>query len=243
MLEGMYAAAAGMEAQQQRLAAVSNDLANSGTAGYKRVRVAFRDLLYTQSGRGGGAGVVSGAGAAAVSLGRYEEAGALQQTGRPLDLALLGTGYLAVTDPTGRTALTRNGTLERQADGRLTTATGQFTGVRIPTNVADSAIDIAPDGTVSSGGKRFGKLSLVTVGAPEGLQPTGDSLFLPTAASGAPVAAGTRLRVQQGTLEASNVDTGDTMVELIDAQRSYELASKAITTQDQLLEIANGVKR
>ena len=242
MLEGMYSAAAGMAAQQQRIDALSNDLANVNTTGYKRVRVAFRDLLYTPTGAGAVQGIASGAGAAAVQVGRSSEEGTIQQTDRPLDLALEGSGYLEVTDANGRRLLTRDGSLQRRPNGRLVTSTGADTGITVPAGVADDQVSIGPDGTVSAGNRSLGRLRLVDVRAPEGLQAQGDNLFLPTAASGAPVAArGTT--VQQHVLEGANVDLAGAMTDLIDAQRGYEMVSKAITTQDRLMEIANGVKR
>jgi len=242
LLEGMYSAAAGMAAQQQRIDALSNDLANVNTTGYKRVRVAFRDLLYTPTGPGAARGVGSGAGAAAVQVGRSSEEGTIQQTDRPLDLALDGSGYLEVTDANGRRLLTRDGSLQRRPNGRLVTSTGADTGITVPAGVADDQVSTGPDGTVRAGNRSLGRLRLVDVRAPEGLQAQGDNLFLPTAASGAPVAArGTT--VQQHVLEGANVDLAGAMTDLIDAQRGYEMASKAITTQDRLMEIANGVKR
>ena len=111
MLEGMYTAAAGMAAQQQRLDALSNDLANVNTVGYKSLRVAFRDLVYTASGPGGMPGVTEGSGSAASVIGRSSSAGALKQTGEALDVAIDGTGYLQVRRPDGTNALTRNGQL------------------------------------------------------------------------------------------------------------------------------------
>lgn len=243
MLEGMYSAAAGMAAQQQRLDALSNDLANLNTAGYKGVRVAFRDLLYTPSGPGGAPGVESGAGAAAVSLGRGSAQGALQQTGNPFDVAIEGPGFLQVRDARGRLALTRDGALQRRADGQLATSAGALVGVRIPQNVADSDVAIAPNGVVRAGGQVVGRLRLVTVTAPDRLRPAGDNLFVPTRDSGGPIPAGADTQVQQRALEASNVDMADAMTSLMDAQRAFALASKAVTTQDQLLEIANGVKK
>jgi flagellar basal-body rod protein FlgG len=240
----MYSAAAGMAAQQQRLDALSNDLANANTAGYKRVRVAFRDLLYVQTGAGAARGVASGAGSAAVQLGRGSEQGALQNTGNKLDIALAGEGFIQVRDRQGQVALTRDGSLQRDGNGRLETSTGAATGITVPANIDDSRISIASDGTVSADGQVFGRLRIVNVRAPEHLQATGDNLFRPTAQSGAPraLAAGATT-LQQGTLEGSNVGMADTMTELVDAQRAFEFASKAITTQDRLLEIANGVKR
>src|SRR5688572_29635866 len=120
----MYSAAAGMAAQQQRLDALSNDLANVNTTGYKRVRVAFRDLLYTPTGAGAARGVASGAGAAVTQIGRGSAQGVMQRTDNPLDVSLDGSGFLEVRDRTGRVALTRDGALQRTGDGRLTTAHG-----------------------------------------------------------------------------------------------------------------------
>ena len=239
----MYSAAAGMAAQQQRLDALSNDLANVNTTGYKGVRLAFRDLMYTPSGPGGAAGVRSGAGAAAVDLGRTDGQGSLVASQNPFDVAIKGRGFLAVRDARGRVALTRDGALQRRPDGRLTTSNGELTGVTIPRNVADDRVTIAPNGTVNVDRRPIGRLRLVDVAAPNHLRAEGDNLFLPTAQSGRPVAAGAGTAVQQHALESSNVDMADTMSDLIDGQRAYELASKAVTTQDQLLEIANQVKK
>jgi flagellar basal-body rod protein FlgG len=245
LLEGMYAAAAGMAAQQQRIDAVANDMANVNTTGYKRVRVAFHDLLYTPTGPGAVQGVASGAGAAATQVGRGEAQGSLQQTGRQLDIALEGTGYLEVRDAKGQRLLTRDGALQRTDNGRLVTSTGAFTGVTLPAGVNGDQLRINRDGVVTGPtGTVFGRLRLVTVRAPQALQSRGDNLFAANAASGRPTAAlPATLRVQQGVLEASNVDMATVMTDLIDAQRGYELASKAISNQDRLMEIANGVKR
>src|SRR5213592_2269111 len=173
----MYSAAAGMAAQQQRIDALSNDLANVNTTGYKRVRVAFRDLLYTPTGAGAVQGIASGAGAAAVQVGRSTAAGVVQSTSRPLDVALDGPGYLEVTDRNGRRLLTRDGSLQRRNDGRLVTSTGADTGITVPTSVADDAIGIGDDGTVRAANRVVGRLRLVDVPAPEGLQAQGDNLF------------------------------------------------------------------
>ena len=245
MLEGMYSAAAGMAAQQQRIDALANDMANVNTTGYKHVRVAFHDLLYTPTGPGAVRGVASGAGAAAAMVGRGDAQGTLQQTGRQLDVGLEGSGYLEVRNAQGQRMLTRDGNLQRTDNGRLVTSTGAFTGITLPAGVADDQVRIDRDGRViGPTGTVFGRLRLVTVRAPQALQSQGNNLFAPTAASGQPTAAQpANLRVQQGVLEASNVDMATVMTDLIDAQRGYELASKAISNQDRLLEIANGVKR
>lgn len=241
MLEGLYTAAAGMAAQQTRLDALSNDVANVSTAGYKRVRVGFRDLIYQQDEPGQPA---TGSGAAATFLGRDTAAGALLQTGNPLDLAINGDGYFQVRRSTGQIALTRNGSFQVDARGQLVTATGDrlVPPITVPRGTDASSVTITPNGQVLANNRRIGQISLVTVASPEGLQAAGDSYFLPTAQSGpARVAAGAT--VQQRALEASDVDLSDTMVDLMDAQRSYSMASKAIHMQDEMWQIANQVKQ
>src|SRR5436190_10718721 len=241
MLEGLYTAAAGMAAQQQRMDALSNDVANVNTAGYKRVRVGFHDLIYQRT----AGGVSTGAGAAAVQLGRGSEQGSLQKTDQPLDLAIIGDGYFQVTRAnTGQTALTRNGQFQTDANGRLTTAEGDtlVPPITIPKGVDPSTVTIGTDGTVSAAGRRLGQIQLVTVPAPTGLAAAGNGYYTVTAASGG-VRRTTTATLEQGVLESSNVDLADAMVDMMDAQRSYSMASKAIHMQDQMMEIANGVKQ
>jgi flagellar basal-body rod protein FlgG len=242
MLQGLYAAAAGMNAQQRRIEAVSNDVANVNTHGYRGTRVAFRDLAYVDEPTGNG--VRAGAGAAVTDAGRMTGQGAIQRTDNPLDVAIEGPGFLQVRTADGRAALTRAGSLRVDADRRLVTAGGQLVQppVQLPQDVQPSAVQIGADGTIRSGTRELGRLRLVDVPAPQGLLATGDNLYVATAASG-PVRDATGARVQQGALEGSNVDMADAMVDLMDAQRSYGLASKALQMQDQLMEIANGVKR
>jgi len=126
MLEGLNSAAAGMAAQQQRLDSVANDLANANTTGYKHGRVGFRDLIYEQAGRPAAQGVRTGHGAAAVDGGKSFGQGALQRTDRPLDVAIQGEGFLRIKLPDGRQALTRDGNLQVDGLGRLTSNTGAF---------------------------------------------------------------------------------------------------------------------
>ena len=245
MLEGMYTAAAGMAAGQQRLDALANDLANVNTTGYKRLRLAFRDLVYTESGLGAARGVAEGSGSAATLVGRGGAQGALQRTDRRLDVAISGPGYLQVRRPDGSQALTRDGALRVDEQGRLGTSDGDLLvpGVTLPRGVSEQDVTIQPDGRVVARDRVVGQIRLVNVRAADGLRSVGDNLFAASDASGAPAPAGANTRLEQGALEASNVELADAMVEMMDAQRSYQLASKAISTQDQLAEIANGVKR
>jgi flagellar basal-body rod protein FlgG len=245
VLEGMYTAAAGMAAQQTRLDAVANDLANVNTTGYKHVRVAFRDLVYTQAGPGASSSVRLGAGSAARVIGRSQQQGDNVQTGQPLDVALSGPGFLQVKLADGRTALTRDGNLRVAADGRLCLHTGELVDppIRIPVGAQQDKIAIGADGTVTLDKQVLGKLRLVDVAAPGALDGGPDNTFIPNKNSGPVRAAAPGTILQQGVLEGSNVDAGDAMAAMIESQRAFELASKAITTQDQVLEIANGVKK
>jgi flagellar basal-body rod protein FlgG len=240
----MYTAAAGMAAQQDRLDAVAGDLANVNTTGYKHARLAFRDLVYSQGGHGQ-ANVSLGAGAAATSLARGSAQGALQDTGEPLDIAVQGPGFISVRTAGGKPALTRDGQLRLDDRGRLTTSTGELLEppITVPRGTQPQDVGIAADGTVSVAGRRIGAIRVLTVAAPGGLAGGENNLFLATAASGAATAAPRTTRLAQGALEASNVDIGDAMTSMIEAQRGFELASKAIEVQDQMLQIANQVKR
>jgi flagellar basal-body rod protein FlgG len=240
MLEGLYSAAAGMQAQQQRMDSVANDLANANTNGYKKSRVAFRDLLYVGDASGN---VQSGAGTAATTIGRGFTQGAMRETGNALDVAIEDGGFLQVRRTDGTNALTRDGSLKLDTRGRLTTQQGDLVqpAVTVPAGTKESDLQIAPDGTVMANNRQVGRIQLVTVRSPQALQSVGDSLFRPTAASGAATALATG-RMTQGSLEASNVDVADSMTEMMDAQRSFQLASKAVQMQDQLLQIANSVK-
>lgn len=246
MLEGMYTAAAGMAAQQTRLDAVSSNLANVDTTGYKSARVAFRDLVYDDfQGFGAAKGVQIGAGSAATSIGRSAAQGGLQNTERTLDVGLTGQGYIQVKLADGTKALTRDGNLEVAADGRLKLHTGQLVepAIKLPAGYDADQVKIAGDGTVSYQGAKLGQIQIVDVPAPAALKGGPDNTFVATTGSGAIRAAAKTTTLSQGTLESSNVDTAQAMTDMIEAQRAFQLASKAITTQDQILEIANQVKK
>jgi flagellar basal-body rod protein FlgG len=244
LLEGLYTAATGMAAQQERLDALANDVANVSTPGYKAQRVAFRDLLYGSPAMGGAPAARVGSGVATRVIGGGLGQGALNQTGNPLDVALEGEGFFRVRRADGTMALTRQGAFHLDPSGRVVTAGGDLVmpGINIPRDAELDQLHIDPEGEITLAGRRLGRLDIVEVTAPERLTPTGDGLYVETAASGA-ARRGARAVVQQGTLETSNVDLGDAMVGMMDAQRAYQLASRAIQIQDQMMEIANGVKR
>jgi flagellar basal-body rod protein FlgG len=246
MLEGLRTAAAGMQAQQQKLDAVSNDLANANTNGYKRLRVGFSDLLYEQGGRPTTSDDAQfGTGSRAVSVGRTFQQGALRETGSPLDVGLQGEGFIKVKLADGRQGLTRDGNLHVDGNRRLVTSFGGFVQpqVTIPEGVSESQISIGRDGTVLAAGKNIGKIDIANVRSPQNLQSVGDNAFVTTERSGNAVAAPAATVLKQGALEGSNTDMAQSMTEMIEVQRTYQLTSRAIQTADQMMEIANGVKR
>jgi flagellar basal-body rod protein FlgG len=246
MLEGLRTAAAGMQAQQQKLDAVSNDLANANTNGYKRLRVGFSDLLYEQGGRPTTSDAAQfGTGSRTVSVGRTFQQGSLRETGNPLDVAVQGEGFIRVRLADGRQGLTRDGNLHVDGNRRLVTSFGGFVApqVTIPEGVADSQIAIQRDGTVLAAGQNIGKIGIANVRSPQNLQSVGDNAFVTTARSGNAVAAPAATVLKQGALESSNTDMAQSMTEMIEVQRTYQLTSKAIQTADSMMEIANGVKR
>ena len=248
MLEGLNTAAAGMAAQQQRLDAVANDLANANTTGYKHGRVGFRDLVYTQAGRSRAQGVRTGAGAAAVDIGRGVRPGraAAAPTSRSTSRsrARLPAGHAC---PTAAPALTRDGNLhvDAQRPPRHLHRRPRPADDHDPRAASRGRrSSIGTDGTVAADGRRVGRLDVVTVRSPQA----------PRVRRRQRLRRHRRLRQRrpprpppprstQGALEASNVDVSDAMVAMIESQRAYQLASKAIQTADQMMEIANGVKR
>jgi flagellar basal-body rod protein FlgG len=241
MFEGLYAAASGMSAQQQQFDAISNDMANIDTPGYQSTILGFHDLLYSNGEYG--SNVATGAGTQAEQMGYDQTQGAIQQTGQPLDVAINGPGYLEVRRQDGTIGLTRNGALQLNDKRQLTTQTGMLVQppITISAGVDPSQVSIASNGTVSVGKQTLGKLALADVPAPNGLVADGDSVFSATAASGA-IRAAKGTSVQQGALEGSNVNLGDEMSKMMDAQQQYAMGSQAIQYQAQMLQIANEIK-
>ena len=241
MLEGLYSAASGMEAQQQQFDAISGDMANLDTPGYQSTIVGFHDLLYSNGNYG--SNVATGAGSAAQVVGHDQTQGAINQTGQPLDVAVQGQGFIEVRRFDGSVGLTRNGKLELNAKRQLTNQVGMLVQppITIPAGVPINQVTIGSDGTVSAAGKRVGKISLVDVPAPDGLVADGDSVFSATAASGAIRAAKTTT-LQQGALEGSNVNLGEEMAKMMTAQQEYSMGSQAVQYQAQMLSIANQIK-
>jgi flagellar basal-body rod protein FlgG len=166
-------------------------------------------------------------------------------TKRSLDVALSGPGFLQVKLSDGTKALTRDGNLDVTADGRLALHTGQLLDppIKVPAGADKDQIVIKGDGAVSYQGAKLGQIALVDVPATAGLQGGPDNTFLTTRASGAVRPAPKSTILTQGSLEGSNVDVATAMTDMIEAQRAFQMASKAITTQDEVLQIANQVKK
>src|ERR1700727_2885906 len=245
MLQGLYAAASGMEAQQNQFNAIANDMANLNTTGYQSTEVGFQDLLYSGGGNSSGSpSIATGAGSSSSIVGRSDAQGAIQNTGRSLDVAIQGPGYLQVRRDDGSVGLTRNGALQVNAQGKITDSTGNplVPPLTLPKGTDADNVKIETNGQVISGSKPIGKIDLVNAPAPNHLQPDGESTFGVTSGSGA-VRPATGSALQQGALEGSNVDAAQDMTEMISAQRSYQMASQAIQYQDQMLQIANQIKR
>jgi len=242
MLEGLYSAAAGMSAQQEQLDAISNDLANVSTTGYKSGRVAFSDLLYNTVDQAGTV-TTTGAGAGAQPIGHSELQGAIRETGDPLDLAIEGDGYFQVTGPGGQLSLTRAGAFGVDASGTITDAKGNRLSppIKLPAGVSPNQLSVAPDGTVTAGKRTLGQIKLVTVAAPGHLLADGSGGFQTTAASGTPQAA-KGARIHAGALEESNVDMARAMALLVSTQRDFQMSSSAIQTESQMMSIANQLR-
>jgi flagellar basal-body rod protein FlgG len=243
MLQGLYAAASGMEAQQTQLNSISNDLSNMNTPGYQSVDVGFQDLLYSSGGVSSGSTVGTGAGAEASVVGRDSTEGALTDTGRPFDVGIEGNAYLQVRLPNGQTALTRDGALQLNNKGQLTDSSGDplVPTITIPPGTDPANVKISPNGTVQLAGQTLGKITLMSVPAPGQLLADGDSAFSVTAASGAARPA-TTATLHQGYLEGSNVDMATAMAGMMNAQQSYDMDSQAVQYQSQMLQIANQLR-
>lgn len=242
MLEGLYSAAAGMEAQQTDLDAISNDIANEDTPGYQAEEVGFQDLLYTTDDDDPSTAIV-GSGASASTVGFSQTQGTPEQTGNPLDLALDGPGYFEVTQPDGAIGLTRNGTFQLNAAGQITTSTGMelVPPITVPKGTSESQISIDSNGVVTVGNRKVGQIQVVSVPAPDQLLPQGNSVYSVTTGSGAPrAAAGTT--IQQGYLVSSNVDLDVEISNMMNAQQGYDMASEAVQYESQLGQIAATLK-
>jgi flagellar basal-body rod protein FlgG len=239
MLPALDASAAGMAAQEQQLNAISNNIANLSTNGYRAQQVAFSDLLYNQI-DAAGTETADGAGAAADVMGESSASGGVRQTGQPLDVAIAGEGFFELKRADGQTVLTRDGHFELDDRRRLVSADGAYVNppITLPQGVSPDEVHISTDGTLTAGTKTLGKLAVVNVAAPDKLLLSGANEFTITSASG-PATKVKVARVAQGALEGSDVNMAAEMATMTTTQRSYQLGSSAIQLEDQMMSIAN----
>jgi flagellar basal-body rod protein FlgG len=257
MNPALWAAKTGLDAQQTRLAVTSHNLANVSTAGFKKGRAVFEDLLYQNVRQVGGStsqdttapsGVHLGTGVRVVATEKIYTQGNFSQTDNAFDVAIEGRGFFQIQMPDGSTAYTRDGNFQLNAQGQLVTSSGYVVqpGISIPDG--SQTISISRDGVVSvtsAGGNptQVGQLQLTDFINPAGLQPLGENMLVETVASG-PAQTGAPGQngmgtVLQGFFEASNVNVVEELVNMIETQRAYEMNSKAISTADQMLEYVN----
>ena len=253
MLRSFSTSATGMAAQQMLLDVIANNLANINTTGFKRSQVDFQDLLYVKmrhpgaevaTGINSPTGLEIGCGVRTAGIAKVFTGGELQSTGRPLDVAITGAGFLQVTTPAGEIRYTRDGALQLNAQGAVVTTTGYALSPSITISEGTVSIDIGKDGTVSetdSSGQTssVGNIQLVRFANPSGLSAEGDNLLVETEASGTPTTGTAGEQgfgsIQQSFLEKSNVQMVSELVSLITAQRAYEVNSRAIKAGDEML--------
>jgi flagellar basal-body rod protein FlgG len=259
MIDSLYIGATGMNAQQLNIDTVANNLANVNTSGYKRSRVSFEDLLYrtvplapSAVGNRPATGRM-GMGTAVAGSGKIFSTGEVKKTDQPFDLAIDGQGFFEVVLPDGNPAYTRNGALRLDSEGFLATLDGHRLSaqIKIPPDALQVRIDASgavfakvPDETNEMDS---GRIELATFPNPGGLSALGDNLYGPTEQSGTAV-LGTPGQtglgaVRQGFLEGSNVSLIDEMLGLVLAQRAYELNAKVVQASDEVLSLANNLRR
>ncbi len=263
MIRALYTAASGMQAQQFNLDTIANNLANSSTAGFRRRRLQFQDLLYQNMVMPGtaatqqttvAAGLQIGLGTRSAASEIIQLQGDMSATGNPLDLTIEGQGFFQVTLPSGETGYTRGGAFHLDAQGNVVTADGNPMEPSITIPQGATSVTIGSDGTVSAtlvgqqAAQQVGNIQLALFANPGGLNSVGKNLFLATTASGDPVLGtpgGTDGlgQIEQGYLEQSNVSVVDEFIQMIVAQRSYEANSRVVQAADQMFQQINNLGR
>jgi flagellar basal-body rod protein FlgG len=258
MNQALWVGKTGLEAQQTRMGVITNNLANVNTTGFKRDRAIFQDLFY-QNVRQPGAqstqssqlpsGLMLGTGVHTVATEKLYTQGNIAQTGNAFDLAVTGRGFFQVTMPDGTTAYTRDGSFQIDSQGQMVTSSGYVVqpGITIPQGAQN--VTVGSDGTVSAqiagnaAPTQVGTLQLADFINTAGLQPIGNNLALETAASGSPQSGTPGLNglgtLLQGSVESSNVNVVEELVNMIETQRAYEMNTKAISTTASMLQYLN----
>ena len=258
MTASLWIAKTGLDAQQTRMSVISNNLSNASTTGFKQSRAQFEDLLYQNVRQTGGqtsqntqlpSGLMLGTGVRIVSTAKVFTQGNLTQTGNNLDLAVNGRGFFQVQLPDGTAAYTRDGSFQINSEGQIVTSNGYLLQPEITIPANTQTITIGTDGTVSakaaneSAATQVGTIQLTDFINPAGLQAIGGNLFLESTASGSPQtgepASNGMGSAVQASLETSNVNVVEELVDMIETQRTYEMNSKAISTTDEMLQYVN----
>jgi flagellar basal-body rod protein FlgG len=261
MLDALYTAASGMLGQQTALDTIANNLSNVNTVGFKAGRTAFEDLLYNQLVPAAGAaqGNEMGLGSAVSAIQVQMDQGNLQAASGQLDMGVDGTGFFRVQKPDGTTVYTRAGNFDRDGAGQLVTTNGNLVlgtddkPITFPADANMSTLNVEANGAISvdsaSKGAKFlvGTISLATFRNPAGLTPLGGNAYGETVNSGAPVKGAPTSpglgTLKPGTLEMSNVSAVNEMVGMITTQRAFEAVSKLVQASDEMLGIADGLRR
>ena len=262
MIRSMYSAATGMEAQQLYMDTISHNLSNVNTTGYKRTKMEFQDLMYqtlkepgmrNAEGEMAPCGIEVGLGVKPAATQRIFEQGSLNQTSNSMDVAIQGEGFYQVNMPDGSIAYTRDGSFKTTSDGTIVTSDGYPIAPQISIPEGAQSLGISQEGKVTvilSGqatSTEIGQIEIARFVNPAGLRALGQNLYGESDASGEPVletpgenGMGT---LQQGYTEASNVQVVEEMVNMINAQRAYEIVSKSIQVSEEMLQVANNLKR
>ncbi|MCP4567854.1 MAG: flagellar basal-body rod protein FlgG [FCB group bacterium] len=262
MIKAMNTAATGMVAQQMNIDNIANNLANVNTTAFKKSRIEFQDILYQNYRKAGTPSALGavvpvnldvGYGAKAVATSREFTPGSVTISGRATDMAIGGDGFFQINMPDGTTAYSRDGAFQISGDGELVTSDGFLVtpGVTIPDDATELSVSISGEVYVlvvgGSEPSQIGQIELARFINPSGLSAVGHNLYVETPASGTPITGSPGSegfgRIDQGTLESSNVSIVDEMVNMIMAQRSYEINSKVIQSSDEMAQTANNLKR
>ncbi|MCA6217228.1 flagellar basal-body rod protein FlgG [Ideonella sp. B7] len=255
MNPALWISKTGVQAQDAKLQTIANNLANVNTVGFKRDRVMFEDLFYQVESAPGAqqadgtqapTGVQLGTGTRVVGTQKVFTTGNLQTTGQSLDVAIVGNGFLQVALPNGDTAYTRAGQLQVNSDGKLVNAQGLAIQPEITIPANATAISISESGLVtatvagSTAPSELGQIQLAGFINPAGLLARGENLFEETVASGTPTTGNPGSdalgKLKQGALEGSNVQVVEEMVDMIAAQRTYEMNTKVLSAADNMLQ-------
>jgi len=258
MNPALWISKTGLDAQQTRLSVISNNLANVNTTGFKRDQAIFQDLIYQNKKQAGGnttedtrapSGLSIGTGVRVVATEKLHTQGNISQTGKPLDMAILGRGFFQIQQADGSTFYTRDGSFQMDADGQVVTSQGLLLQPALTIPQDTQSITIGADGTVSvltgnnTAPSQIGNVQLADFVNPAGLQPEGNNLFAETASSGSPTTGTPGLTglgsLESGAVETSNVNVVEELVNMIETQRAYEMNSKVISTADQMLQYVN----